>query len=231
MPYFLALLGGVTLAFSQPPSRRYWLQLVAFAPLLWTLGSKPIARLISVLAGRDFRRELRGVNAVGAQTPSDCLGGFGGLANFDLGSLRRVLLLEFRTLPPLWSALWQSARARRFWCGSKPSFCRCGAPRRVSRAAGVGRAANSSVGLLYRREWRRFRVAKLASSGPRGAAIAASSANATSSTSSTSSTSADALARFGQLNFNFGDCERMVVAKTFCRDDARGDDRLGGRAI
>ena len=37
MPYLLALLCGIALALSQPPSRRHWLQLVAFAPLLWAL--------------------------------------------------------------------------------------------------------------------------------------------------------------------------------------------------
>ena len=37
MLYFLALLSGIALAFSQPPSRRHWLQLVAFVPLLWAL--------------------------------------------------------------------------------------------------------------------------------------------------------------------------------------------------
>ena len=57
MLYFFALLSGIMLAISQPPSRRHWLQLVAFLPLLWALGqsqSLGASALLGALFGSSY---------------------------------------------------------------------------------------------------------------------------------------------------------------------------------
>ena len=41
--------GGLALAFSQPPSRRYWLQLLAFAPFLWALNTTTSPLMVAIL--------------------------------------------------------------------------------------------------------------------------------------------------------------------------------------
>ena len=53
MSFSLALLSGVMLALSQPPSRRHWLQLVAFVPLLWALNQSQ-SLIINIALGAIF---------------------------------------------------------------------------------------------------------------------------------------------------------------------------------
>ena len=151
MSYFLALLSGVTLALSQPPSRGHWLQLVAFLPLLWALGQSQ-SFAANVLLGALFGATYALLTLWRLKLPTIV----SAVLAFSQ-TLTWVLFVAFCTrvhsLSPVWNAfaigagatflVWLETQILPLW-GSAQSFARgwSGAPRAVqwvcfSGASGV----------------------------------------------------------------------------------------------
>ena len=129
--YFFALISGVTLAFSQPPSRCHWLQLVAFVPLLWALGqSHSIWQ--SIALGAIFGASYAAITLWMLKLPllvSGVLVGSQTLTWVVFGAF----CFRIQTLPPVWCALaigagatflvWLETQLVPLW-GSAQSFAR-----------------------------------------------------------------------------------------------------------
>ena len=102
MLYLLALISGALLAWSQPPSRRHWLQLVAFLPLLWAL-SQSQSLFVSSALGALFGATYAAITLWILKLPnlvSAILIASQTLTWLLLGALS----LQLRHLPPVWNA-------------------------------------------------------------------------------------------------------------------------------
>lgn len=109
MPYLLALLSGVTLAFSQPPSRRHWLQLVAFVPLLWALSQSP-SLWVSIALGALFGASYTAITLRMLKLPRLVSGALV-LSQTLTWILVGAFSFRVQHLPPVWNALALSAGA------------------------------------------------------------------------------------------------------------------------
>ena len=150
---FLSILSGLTLAVSQPPSRRHWLQLVAFLPLLWSLDqSQSLAA--SALLGALFGASYAVTTLLALKLPS--------LVSAVLVVSQTLTWIIFgafcyriQNLPPLWSALatgagatflvWLETQLLPLW-GSAQSFVRgwSHAPRMVQWVCFTG-----AIGVVF----------------------------------------------------------------------------------
>ncbi len=131
MLYLLALLSGGVLAFSQPPSRRHWLQLVAFLPLLWALSQSP-SLLVSIALGAIFGASYAAITLWMLKLPPIV----SGILIFSQ-TLTWLIFGAFcwrvQSLPPVWNALslgagatflvWLETQLVPLW-GSAQSFAR-----------------------------------------------------------------------------------------------------------
>lgn len=131
MLYFLVLLSGILLAFSQPPSRRYWLQLIAFAPLLWAL-SQSQSLFVSIGLGALFGASYAAITLWMLKLPRLVSG-----ALVFSQTLTWIVFGAFcwriQALPPVWNALalgagatflvWLETQLVPLW-GSAQSFAR-----------------------------------------------------------------------------------------------------------
>ena len=131
MLYFLALLAGVMLAFSQPPSRRHWLQLVAFVPLLWAL-SQSQSLLVSLALGALFGASYAAITLWMLKLPPLVSGALV-VSQTLTWLLFGALHFRIQALPPIWNALalgaggtwlvWLETQLVPLW-GSAQSFAR-----------------------------------------------------------------------------------------------------------
>ncbi len=131
MSFFLALISGVTLAFSQPPSRRHWLQLVAFMPMLWALNQSQ-SLFTNIALGAIFGASYAAITLWMLKLPT--------LVSSALVVSQTLTWLLFsafcfriQQLPPVWNALstgagatflvWLETQIVPFW-SSAQSFAR-----------------------------------------------------------------------------------------------------------
>ncbi len=131
MLYFLALLSGVTLAFSQPPSRRHWLHLVAFLPLLWALGQSQ-SLFVSTALGAIFGASYAAITLWMLKLPTLVSGALV-LSQTLTWILFGAFCWRIQSLPPVWNALslgagatflvWLETQLVPLW-GSAQSFAR-----------------------------------------------------------------------------------------------------------
>ena len=131
MLYFLALLAGIALAFSQPPSRRHWLQLVAFVPLLWAL-SQSHSLLVSIALGAIFGVSYAAITLWMLKLPLLVSGALV-LSQTLTWLLFGAFCFRIQTLQPVWNALatgagatflvWLETQLVPLW-GSAQSFAR-----------------------------------------------------------------------------------------------------------
>ena len=129
---FLALLSGILLAFSQPPSRRHWLQLGAFLPLLWALAVAVGAFWQSIALGALFGASYAAITLWMLKLPLLVSGAL--VASQTLTWLLfGALHFRLQALPPVWGALamgagatflvWLETQLVPLW-GSAQSFAR-----------------------------------------------------------------------------------------------------------
>ena len=131
MSYFFALLSGILLAFSQPPSRRHWLQLVAFLPILWALDQSQ-SLVTSLALGAIFGASYAAITLWMLKLPKLVSGALifsQTLTWLIFGALH----FRFQNLPPVWGALsigagatflvWLETQLIPLW-GSAQSFAR-----------------------------------------------------------------------------------------------------------
>ena len=131
MIYLLALFSGIILALSQPPSRRHWLQLVAFVPILWAL-SQSQSLLASIALGGLFGASYAAITLWMLRLPllvSGALVVSQSLTWLVFGAF----CVRIQTLPPVWGALalgagatflvWLETKIVPLW-GTAQSFAR-----------------------------------------------------------------------------------------------------------
>ena len=103
MLYFLALLSGITLALSQPPSRRHWLQLVAFVPMLWALNQSQ-SLWINIALGAIFGASYATITLWMLKLPKLVSGALV-LSQTLTWIIFGAFCWRIQALPPLWNAL------------------------------------------------------------------------------------------------------------------------------
>ena len=131
MLYFLALISGVTLAFSQPPSRRHWLQLVAFVPLLWALNQSQ-SLWINIALGALFGASYAAITLWMLKLPTLVSGALV-VSQTLTWLIFGAFCWHIQALPPIWNALatgagatflvWLETQIVPLW-GSAQSFAR-----------------------------------------------------------------------------------------------------------
>lgn len=153
MLYFLALLSGILLAFSQPPSRRHWLQLIAFAPLLWALSQSP-SLLASVALGALFGASYAAITLWMLKLPLLVSGALV-VSQMLTWIIFGAFCFRIQALPPIWCALatgagatflvWLETQLVPLW-GSAQSFARgwSHAPRMVQWVCFTG-----AIGVVF----------------------------------------------------------------------------------
>ena len=131
MLYLLALVSGTLLAFSQPPSRRYWLQLVAFTPLLWALNQSQSLAL-SVVLGAVFGATYAAITLWILKLPK-LVSAILIISQAATWLLFGALSFRLQNSPPIWNAfalgagatflVWLETQLVPFW-GSAQTFVR-----------------------------------------------------------------------------------------------------------
>ena len=144
---FLCVLGGALLLLSQPPGRFYALQMAAFVPFLWALGTTPSPQ-IAALCGAAFGLSYAIPILIIARLPA-IVGAILLLSQTLTWIVFGLLAARFAALSPLWGALamgaaatflvWGETALLPLW-GSAQNFARAwsAAPRAVGFASTTG---------------------------------------------------------------------------------------------
>ena len=151
--FSFALFSGILLAFSQPPSRRHWLQLVAFMPLLWAL-SQSQSLVASLALGTIFGASYAAITLWMLKLPMLVSGALI-LSQTLTWLLFGAFCWRIQALPPVWNALstgagatflvWLETQLVPLW-GSAQSFARgwSHAPRMVQWVCFTG-----AIGVVF----------------------------------------------------------------------------------